>query len=1688
MTHFALKRLTAWLLTFALLATLLLTGVVLPVSAAGENLFSVYGDLDDNSIDYSQSIFTTPISAGAERVLDPDGSGNYVLKYTGGSTYLSLSSAYVQRGVTYKFTCRMKGDPDVASGKEAGTRRQNKHTTGANEDTSEYGLVELTSEWQTLTRYFTMGGTSSSTNYNYVMAIQSKSAYAYFDDFTLTVWTGEEEPEPEPEPEPTTDELLGAQGTFDSSEIDYTAGVFATILNNGGSLTNDPTDGSNTVLKFTDSTTRYLKLGGYAVEGVAYVFTCRVKGDKGVSGITAGLRTNEATTTNGDSVGKKMITVTDEWQTLTRYFIAGSNKNYIVGVNAPDGAVYYDDFTLTPLYASGVKVPETMLLGLNSSAALEVTIQPDAAAYTSISFASDNENILTVDNTGLCTAKNVEGTANVTVTLVSKNGTFTAQCAVNVVKTADAMSISHDTLHLAVPAGSKKMIKTLWVTAEPSTAYPGALTWTSSEPTVASVDANGLVTALAEGTAVITVTSSLGYTDSCTVTVDEFGEKLIGGDFESTDYLCELWQKNILSLTAGDGKGVVEPEAGNETNHVLRIPAGSTSTRYLFGTSLQHNKAYTISFRAKGEKVDAYIPEKYVAFGDNGNLSRKLSTTEWTRVSFTCTVAADELNNNYMFGFSNVGDVDLYIDDFSIVALPKATAMIVAPTYVELFPGRTQQLLVTPVPAAASVGPITWESSDDSVVTVSSNGLLTAVGESGTAIITATNADGLTCTVNVLVSEYANLIVNGNFELGSTGWASGDAGQIKAGIGKDGTTGIDMASNGASKRNYYYKNALPLYPATRYILTFDYKTTGNGSFRVWSDTIGCSVTPPQKTEGEWRSFSHIFTTPADMTLTKGYDLVLVADAGADGDVYLDNICLRMYSTGIAAESIEMQKPTLLMAAGYSTAMPLIATPADSDLNRTVWVSDNPAVAKVTNGKITAVSRGTATITATTANGKTASCVVTVVKPTSLSLDQSGMTLSVGEDATITPTAFLNSELTTDLRWISSNTSVVKVENGKVTAVAVGTATVTARLTDRISAVCAVTVLPADQSEAVFSPVAVQPVQGGTLSVDTTSAQYGSVVTVTVSADAGYQLVAGSLKYITADGSEHRILNKADSGFGAGNGTRFAFTMPLGAVSVTAEFVSAAEQNFNMNTVGTSLYYEAGAAEPTGIRFLTRLYIENLNIQDDKVTLTYKGKTYTVREFGTLMKRSLNATALKIENYDESDTKSATRLWKAVAYDGSTMKLVDYTDAYLDFTVVMKTSRASEAFNERYYDARAYLVLDDGSEEGLVLYGDTFTDNADSAKERYNFMGSKGREDVTDIAINGPVDELSIDPVNQTVREFLTISNDSKKAAEFWCGGSKLGNDTFNSVTLQWEEDGSDTYRVIWSTDYTFTENVKTVLTDKCEYTLILLVPGNTYYWKVRNARGVESDVRALIVEDGPRWIDAEGGRNIRDIGGWMTESGKTVNYELLYRGAMLDGYNDGPTLTEEGKRIFVEELGIKTEIDLRGSDDGEQGQQSESDFGAVYVKVPINQFDQIYTSASSKQRIGTIMKVLADENNYPIYFHCNAGADRTGTIAFLINGLLGVSYEDLTRDFEMTSFGNGTRYRGKLDSVTQTFSENGIMTTSGNYVAWGPLYETMMSDYGTEGGTLSAAIENFLKKECGVTDEEIASIRRILLG
>ena len=264
-------------------------------------------------------------------------------------------------------------------------------------------------------------------------------------------------------------------------------------------------------------------------------------------------------------------------------------------------------------------------------------------------------------------------------------------------------------------------------------------------------------------------------------------------------------------------------------------------------------------------------------------------------------------------------------------------------------------------------------------------------------------------------------------------------------------------------------------------------------------------------------------------------------------------------------------------------------------------------------------------------------------------------------------------------------------------------------------------------------------------------------------------------------------------------------------------------------------------------------------------------------------------------------------------------------------------------------------------------------------------------------------------------------------------------------------------------------------------------PDKTYYYEATDARGKLVERGTIIPENSPvRIINASGGRNIRDAGGWKTQSGDTVKYGLLYRGAQLNGRKGGPKLSQNGIDTFRNELKVATELDLRSVTD--DGGQTECAFGSDknYVKISIGQYDSALKSNGTQLK--QIFEVLADENNYPLYFHCNAGADRTGTIAFLVGGLLGVSESGLTKDFELTSFGGqGKRLRGK--DTGSGYSEDGIMQNdSSNYVAWGPLVNYIKNNYVKGDVTdLSGGIEKYLSG-IGVKQNDLNKIKALLLG
>lgn len=179
------------------------------------------------------------------------------------------------------------------------------------------------------------------------------------------------------------------------------------------------------------------------------------------------------------------------------------------------------------------------------------------------------------------------------------------------------------------------------------------------------------------------------------------------------------------------------------------------------------------------------------------------------------------------------------------------------------------------------------------------------------------------------------------------------------------------------------------------------------------------------------------------------------------------------------------------------------------------------------------------------------------------------------------------------------------------------------------------------------------------------------------------------------------------------------------------------------------------------------------------------------------------------------------------------------------------------------------------------------------------------------------------------------------------------------------------------------------------------VDGVTYYNEVPNVATPFSSTNTagtLKPLDTLRWINSTTS-NFRDIGGWNCDGG-TVKYGMLFRG--------GEPVAAD-KNLAVNIIGIKHELQLRG--EAEQP-QAYSLWGIPFTGVK----DYAWLTLTPIETWKTIFRCAFDTvaKGIPLYFHCAAGADRTGTVAVMLEALLGMSQSDIDKDYELTCFSTGT--------------------------------------------------------------------------
>lgn len=172
------------------------------------------------------------------------------------------------------------------------------------------------------------------------------------------------------------------------------------------------------------------------------------------------------------------------------------------------------------------------------------------------------------------------------------------------------------------------------------------------------------------------------------------------------------------------------------------------------------------------------------------------------------------------------------------------------------------------------------------------------------------------------------------------------------------------------------------------------------------------------------------------------------------------------------------------------------------------------------------------------------------------------------------------------------------------------------------------------------------------------------------------------------------------------------------------------------------------------------------------------------------------------------------------------------------------------------------------------------------------------------------------------------------------------------------------------------------------------VDGVTFYNQVPNANTPFATVNkagTLNPLDQVRWINSKTS-NMRDIGGWACDGG-TAKYGLLYRSGELNSQDED---------LFINQLGINTECDLTA--DGVPAYPGKMRF--------IGHTSYAMYSLANTEAWRVNLRGIFEAVRYgdPVVFHCSMGADRTGTLACILEALLGVSQSDIDKDYELTSF------------------------------------------------------------------------------
>ena len=276
--------------------------------------------------------------------------------------------------------------------------------------------------------------------------------------------------------------------------------------------------------------------------------------------------------------------------------------------------------------------------------------------------------------------------------------------------------------------------------------------------------------------------------------------------------------------------------------------------------------------------------------------------------------------------------------------------------------------------------------------------------------------------------------------------------------------------------------------------------------------------------------------------------------------------------------------------------------------------------------------------------------------------------------------------------------------------------------------------------------------------------------------------------------------------------------------------------------------------------------------------------------------------------------------------------------------------------------------------------------------------------------------------NNSIAELTDTGTKTLKTAGKYCEADIIVENTKDSEAIEWHQCPEAVRNYLAAvtydpSDYSTSQIANYAPADAVvsNYKPIGVTAGSeTYYNEIPNVKtpfANSSKAGTLKPLDFLRWIRTRNNSaeawNVRDLGGWACDGG-TVKYGLLIRGGKLSAAD---------RAVLVGEMGIQHDLDLRGREGGGSGDEpemTESPLGNDVWYTRTQQYAWYALTPVATWQAYFRCVIDAVTHREPVYFHCTAGADRTGTLACVLEGILGMSQSDIDKDYELTTFYSGS--------------------------------------------------------------------------